>query len=434
MKTRNIIKALAALILVIPMQSCLKDQEAVFEDSPSARMSKYLSNVQNILVGEETWIMEYYPGAGRMYGGYTYVLKFTDKDVTVWSELDPEMECTSLYRFKADNGPVLSFDTNNDLLHYFATPSSSAYEAMGGDFEFTIVDYRDDQVTLLGKRSQNYYYLRPFTEECTPMEYCQAVVDLTDSFVAATLEGTIGDLHVDGEVDLMGRTLYLYYEGEEDPETGEPVEEVAYEAFSFTPKGLHFYEPLVVNGYTIRDLFYLPTHNYLTNGVITLFGSLPEDYARYEEFAGDYTMYAYEGNIKMNVSLVPTEDKAGYILKGMGGRLSAGHDFDVYLPYDKAKGRLNLNAQVIGNEDGLTIWLAAWSLNDGGSLTWDTAYGMQIHRDLETGNFAFVDNGKTDMEIDSFILWATNAAGKSAGQWTAWGNGQIPYLQYLVRK
>ena len=46
----------------------------------------------------------------------------------------------------------------------------------------------------------------------------------------------------------------------------------------------------------------------------------------------------------------------------------------------------------------------------------------------------FVDNGKTDMVIDSFILWATDASGNSAGQFKGWGNSQFPYLQTLTRK
>lgn len=425
MKTRNIINTLAALLLVVPMQSCLKDQESIFEDSPSARMENYLNDVHELLTETPMWVMEYYPGVNCYYGGYTYVLKFTDKDVTVWSELDPEMECKSLYRFKADNGPVLSFDTNNELLHYFATPSSSSYEAMGGDFEFTILDYDADKITLLGKRSQNKYFLRPFESTQTPQEYCAGVVNFVDNYRAPILDGVIGDVDVKGEVDVDYRNLYFTYENGELDEDGNPATTNIKVAFSFTPNGLHLYEPIEINGYSIRELFYLSNYNDLTNGVITFKGSLPEDYVEYDEFKGDFVMYYYTRSVK--VTLVPTEDKAGFIMKGMG--TPYGFDFDVYVKYNKGRGRLDMNAQLV-TINGTNVNLTAWGLNDGGYLSTDPSFGVQIHKNLETGNYDFVDNGKNDdFAVDSFLLWDGSSGYQCLGK-----DAQYPYLKYLARK
>ena len=118
----------------------------------------------------------------------------------------------------------------------------------------------------------------------------------------------------------------------------------------------------------------------------------------------------------------------------MSGFVSGDHN--VYLGYDRARGRLTMNVQSLGADGSITVWLAAWSLSGGGDLTWDTTtgYGMEIVRGSQEGEFIFVDNGKTDMVIDSFILWATDSSGKSAGEFTGWGDNQFPYLQTLVRK
>ena len=151
--------ALPALML----QSCLKDQEDVFDESASARMANYLKNADDVLKGAANgWALDYYPDREQSYGGFVYTLKFDGQKVDVLSDLTGEVETTTcLYRLVADDGPVLTFDTYNDELHYFATPwgSSGGYEAYDGDFEFIIMDVQDDLITLKGKRSGNMMYM-----------------------------------------------------------------------------------------------------------------------------------------------------------------------------------------------------------------------------------------------------------------------------------
>lgn len=424
MKTRNIFRALAALILVIPMQSCLFEQEDIFEDAPSARIEKYLNNVQDILTdGEATWIMEYYPGVTTKYGGYVYVLKFTDEDVTVYSELDPTMECTSLYKLKADNSPVISFDTYNELLHYFATPSSTLYEAYGGDFEFSILDYSADKVTLLGKRSGNRYYLLPFDSKYTPKEYCAAVKDMTESFCASSLEGKIDDLDVTGEVDLDNRTLNLYYNGGVDEEGNDVVEKVS-EMFTFTPTGMHFYAPFEINGYIVRDLYYLPTHNSLSNGAIKLYGKLPEGYKPITAFEGDFTLYY--GSSKANITLTLNDDKSTFSLSGLIA------DHPLTAQYDKSKGILKLTTQVIGQVGNVT---AKWCPLDSsaGYLTWTEGAGVNIKWSENDGYFTIENNGVWEgYTVDSFIIWGFDSSGTSAGECKDLGNSRFFELKYMM--
>lgn len=428
MKIKKLFFAALAVVTALSVQSCLKEDGEVFQQSSSERLQAYIENVQNVLVSQENgWIMEYYPGSGQSRGGYAFYVKFTDTEVTAACELDPELQVTTPYKMTTDNSAVLSFDVFNEVLHYFATPSSGEYEAKGGDFEFSIVSADAEMVDMVGKRSGNHCKLVPYTSEKPVAEYLEDVVDMGESMRAAIISGSVGETQVDGTINFNARRItFNWMEGDE--------QKVAEAPYMYTTEGLRLYKEVKVAGATLYNLYYLSDNNILTNGSVEFVGKLPEDYAAYADFAGDFTLVAYGGQIKWDVTLTPNEDASGYILSGLMPQ------FTVNLPYDRAQGRLNWEVQVVGTEGSTTVWLAAWSLIAGGNLTWDTSvpYGMTIHKDLETGNFVFEDNGKSDMTIDSFILWGTTSEGASTGQFTAWnkanGDNQFPYLESLIRK
>lgn len=81
-------------------------------------MAKTLAEAKTILSQQPNgWLMYYFPDNDQYYGGYNYILKFTDEKATVWSELfDGSAE--SFYKMTTNNGPVLTFDTNNDHFHF----------------------------------------------------------------------------------------------------------------------------------------------------------------------------------------------------------------------------------------------------------------------------------------------------------------------------
>lgn len=184
-------------LMTLPMlllTSCLKNQEDLFEDSSSARMFNYLDKYAKLLKGAEYgWAFEYYAGVeSQEYGGWTYALKFNDKDVDVYSDQseEPTVPVTSLYKLSNDDGPTISFDTYNDLMHLFATPSSGAYEAYGGDFEFIIMDVneKNDLITLKGKRSGSTMYLRKLDK--TPAQFMANVMEMEENIVLTNFLGS----------------------------------------------------------------------------------------------------------------------------------------------------------------------------------------------------------------------------------------------------
>ena len=166
MKFNKILTVVLAGVSVLSAQSCLKDQADVFDSSSSERLQAYIEQTREILTSNEKgWIMEYYPGSGQSKGGYAYYLAFTDAEVTASYELDPENSYKSVYKLTTATGAVLSFDSYNQALHHFATPSSTEYQAKGGDFEFTIVSVSPEKIGLRGKRSGNHYDLYPYDSD-----------------------------------------------------------------------------------------------------------------------------------------------------------------------------------------------------------------------------------------------------------------------------
>lgn len=428
MKKFRFFAAISAAIVALSSVGCSKFEEDVFEEPSAIRLEDTNNEVKKILTsGTGEWIFEAYPGKGQKYGGYTYTLKFTEEEVTAWFEFAPGESITSRYKMTKDNGPVISFDTYNEFLHYFATPSSSLYQAYGGDFEFTVLEYGNDALTLLGKRSGNHCFLRRVDAEVVAADYVAAVQELEDNFLVSMLDGKIGDLDVTGSVDIDNRRVYLNYLGPDgDDEDTDPDEEEVSVAFAFTDYGIRFYEPIQINGYTMDRMWFLAENKLLTNGVVTLQGKLPEDYVDYYDFAGDYVL-TYNNTRKVNVTLTPED--GGYRMSGISDK------FTVFLTYDKGLGRLRWNSQKVGENGNNVVYLCAWALGSGGSLTWDEAAGVTIHWVEENGQFEFEDNGAWEGKAtDSFILWELDANLKSVGQFTGWGSPQYAHLSSLKRR
>ena len=112
MKLNKIITLALLLLPALLLQSCLKDQEDLFDSSASARVEKYLSDTQKTLQNAQYgWVLENFPDPNQKYGGYTYTLKFQNDTVITRSEQDRSNVVASLYSMKNVDGPIISFDT-----------------------------------------------------------------------------------------------------------------------------------------------------------------------------------------------------------------------------------------------------------------------------------------------------------------------------------
>ena len=120
------------------MQSCLHDNEETFDRSAAERIDDAVSNAKNILLSADNgWHLEYYLGIDYAYGGYNFLINFgSDGKASVASEIAPsDMTTSSSWDIVKDQGPVLTFDTYNEIMHYLAQPYQDDVDGLEGDYE-----------------------------------------------------------------------------------------------------------------------------------------------------------------------------------------------------------------------------------------------------------------------------------------------------------
>ncbi len=253
--TKKHIILLMLLSMPLLLASCLKDQEDTFSESASERSKKYIANAERVLTSSsEGWLLQYYPDREQSYGGYVYTLKFADGKVVVRSEIadTPADSVVSLYTVNNENGPVISFDTYNSLMHHFSTPTGSSgaggYEAYDGDFIFIIMNISDDEntITLKGGRSGNMMYMTRLTT--SGEEYLDSINNIAFEIKWPKYVAVVGEDTVNVSYD-KGRTFSFTYK--------ENGEEKTVEASGIsTLAGINFYEPVTVLGREIKGLAY----------------------------------------------------------------------------------------------------------------------------------------------------------------------------------
>ena len=397
MKIRNILLAGIAAFGVCAFQSCLKDQEDVFDQPASARLDALLTKTLDVLKSPELgWVMEYYPDVDRYYGGYIYTLSFTDAEVTVGFELAPGEFETSRFKLTNDNGAVLSFDTYNELFHFFATPSSGAYEAYGGDFEFSVLKAEKDEVILKGKRSGNLCKMHPLQKPAT--EYIDAIVEMSEKFDLINVETVITGGVVIGEFDLDNRQFYIARDGASN-------DEIEVMAYHYTEEGIRLYEPLTFQGVTFQDLAFAEDGASVYDDKVTFTLALPEGFELLDTLAGDYTLSYRSGSLSVSIEKTA---KGQLFLKGL-------HPSDIRLTFSidaSAKtAKVGIHPQKVGADGNYDYWVCVWDTNEG-YLTWGENYALEAEVSLSGSSvppFTLVDNGMWGSYVaTSLLVWKMN--------------------------
>lgn len=427
---------MAALLFCLVLPSCLKDQEDLFDENPTVRMTEYLANAKKVLMSPANgWVMCYYPDNAQSYGGYNYTVKFTDDKVEAGFEFAANLDetVTSLYRLGTDSGPMLSFDTNNDFLHYFSTPSSSNYQAYGGDFEFILLEVEEDHVKMMGRRSGNTIMMYPLEEESG--SYLRKVASIAEEFIISGMKGAIGGVDFTADIDQDYQQVTFDF--------GEQSETIAY---MFTTEGISLYRPLEIGGVSVRDFTFDPKTLALSVPGVSgeIQGVVPEGYRRYYEYEGDYLLiynYVSETNYRsIPVKLVPESTNSTYVMTGLNDK------FHFQWRYNRSKGTLAYQYQSLGTMDnGNTVRLCA--IDDAsGYFTWaaNVDYGITVWNGDEanpeytiTPGYSWTSGTRIS---DAIYLCMWNSAGTRLGApesnsgWRFPGNATSMKLHSLVKQ
>ena len=249
-------KYITLLIAFSFLTSCSYKEDNTFEQKASNRTTSVIESYKNILEGHDGyWVLSYYPGVTRSFGGfpaaprslggYTFVVKCKDGKVTASSEIsNTNAEEESYYTYSITEGPTISFDTYNSILDHFRFVSAVFTNARGGDIEFIFLKEENGVVTLRGRTSNNLMTLTKLTGDREAL-----LNKLRENTQALNSKG-LNPITVQGaQVDL---TLFPSYRQLVFSYGGNTVQR----PFTITEKGIKFYEPAEINGVKIEELYF----------------------------------------------------------------------------------------------------------------------------------------------------------------------------------
>lgn len=249
------INYILSFFIAFTLIACSPEEKDLFDDSSANRIEASLAQVNEVLLSAKNgWLMKYYPNANQKYGGYNLFLYFSaDGKVTAASDVAGVGErMTSLYSLKQSAGAVLSFDTYNSIIHFFASPDSgvgSIGTGMEGDYDFTVMEEcTPEKVVLKGTKSGSLAVMTPVADGVDWDEYIEKIFKMND-----IMQEYPAFIFEDGSYpqDLTVSWNRLVITQKEDDNVV-----YTYAPFVLTSDGLEFYQPFTLNGKTFTSLVY----------------------------------------------------------------------------------------------------------------------------------------------------------------------------------
>lgn len=194
-------------LLAATFVACNRDEESLFEKPAAQRAQEAIENAFTVLTSSEAgWEMAYFPNLEADAKGYNMVLKFNKNgNVSVTAKNNTTTgnkmmtDTASTWSVISDYGPLLTFDTYNDVFHAFSDPREDG-AGMLGDYEFLILKATPELVLLKGKKHSAYSVLRPLKNPSLEKYFDASQSMMTKLFG----NGNIVTLEQDGQ------KMYLY--------------------------------------------------------------------------------------------------------------------------------------------------------------------------------------------------------------------------------
>ena len=226
----------------------------LFDESAATRLDKAVANYKTYFADKGgKWVMQYFCNEDE--SGYAFVLSFKDNgSVTIagdnmFLQGGGYLSDTSLWDVIADNGPVLTFNTYNKVLHTFSDPADipettdtrETGRGHEGDYEFMIMETDDDYCLLHGKKTGYEIVMYRIDSTIDDEEYMLDVnerisTSFSDKIDSLFLETGNGKRFIIFDAASMFWTFY--------PEGGDVVTQVESQNCVATAEGIRFLYPL----------------------------------------------------------------------------------------------------------------------------------------------------------------------------------------------
>jgi hypothetical protein len=239
---KNIFIVIILGVLVLGMSGCSREEADLFDYSAAARMKMAVDSAETTLESAQNgWEMLYFIDGST--AGYNMLVKFdANSNVTVAAK----NELTTLNKYTTDeskwaviddNGPVLTFNTYNDVLHAFSDPQTDGV-GNGGDYEFIVVSVTDSQIKLKGKKTGAYVFLNKLADDQNWKSYFDDIDSMNNKLFSNDniLDFNIANSTYKAYYGASG--VFTIVESGDDPTS----ENAPVYGFITTQKGIHLYE------------------------------------------------------------------------------------------------------------------------------------------------------------------------------------------------
>ena len=328
--------ATALLAIAGAVTSCSNKEDDIFDQAAAVRMDAAKTETKALLVSAENgWELSYFAD-NDWEEGHVILMKFhNDETVDMmgsnawvanafnYADMYTPQQETSLYQMISDDGPVLTFNTFNKVLHIFSEPYNlpspqynpnnvpfpygptekniagnegdvnEAGYGHNGDYEFVVLSKSDNEITLRGKKTKVKMRMRRLDPDVDWIQYFAKTARVMNN----TFSNRFGDLKiiVDGhELHLSNLTKGVMHILADDDD---PLLETVKIPFMYTPDAIRPREPYT--GYENR-LPDIAIQNFTFNDDGTLSCvEKPVEFALNSSFAEIFGMTTFSWNIDL---------------------------------------------------------------------------------------------------------------------------------------
>lgn len=380
------------LLALLAFAACSPEEDDLFDKSAAERIDEAIKQDLSVLRGAKNgWVMEYYPSPTKMYGGYTFLVSFgEDWKANVMCDFFADGEgVKSEYEVKQSAGVMLTFDTYNEIFHFFSEPSNylgigEQGEGMEGDYEFLILECTPEKVVLKGKKTGNKMLMTPLPENEEWAHYMGTVKQIAKEAYPALYDVKVGE---NVEYTVTQRYHKFVLVNKDGSEKDLP--------FVYTVEGIKFSEPVTIGGQDVQSLVWdSETMAYANNNIRIVAQELPAGYKKYEELLGEYIFVYGDGNDSAPILLREELFNHSFIMEGF--------PMDIRVVFKADKGVIGIESQPLEG----SVYLCPWALGASGSgpLTNMSGTGM-VGQNLSNGSILLKDNGVWGNVADSFIAY-----------------------------
>ena len=424
---KKILLGSAVALATLSLQSCLTDDKELFDESAANRIEAVVAADKQLLESATNgWQLHYYTGKEYTGGGYTMFVKFKDGKAYASSDIAPaDSVATSSYDVIKDKGPVLTFNTENGIMHFLAQPYQNDVDGEQGDYEFVIMRTTTDSIFVQGKKWGNDMV---FTRVADDVNWEDQINKMHKVFYSMKWLYTVdGAENEQVSFDPSARRMYV---GDND-DAGVP--------FYVTTDGIAFREAVKINGKELTSLHYDATTKMLssTEAALNMTAYIPEGYHEIDDFVQSWKLKYYDSSNKkyvkadFNIQGVSTLIKQKsltdlYCVLSLGNNI----DFPMFASYSPITGTATIPMQYVKDPTGTFPMLMMLGVN---SVEGNVFFNdWEIAQDATTKKWMLRDpKGQADSIL---LLGASNQGAplyaKSDGSYT--DNGDDPDIQGLA--